>query len=63
LEGVPIFFYIQHADCLVIVDVPHMRQADIKFALAVVPHAISQPASKTTPVTEAVTTDTAGSNR
>ena len=32
-------------------DVPHMRQADISFALTVVLHAMSPPASKTAPVT------------
>lgn len=32
-------------------DVPRMRQADISFALTVVLHAISPPASKTAPVT------------
>lgn len=35
----------------VIVDVPHMRQVDISFALTVVLHAMNPPASKTAPVT------------
>jgi hypothetical protein len=35
----------------VILDVPHMRHADISFALTVVLHAMSPPASKTAPVT------------
>jgi hypothetical protein len=35
----------------VILDVPHMRQADISFALTVVLHAMSPPVSKTAPVT------------
>lgn len=51
MEGVPFLLYIKHADCLVIVDVPHMRQVDIRFALTVVLHAMSPPASKTAPIT------------
>ena len=45
------FLHIRHVDCLVIVDVPHMRQVDIRFALTVVLHAMSPPVSKTAPVT------------
>jgi hypothetical protein len=37
--------------CLVTADVPHMRPVDIRFALTVVLHAISPPASKTAPLT------------
>jgi hypothetical protein len=51
MEDAPFFLHIWHTVCLVIVDVPHMRQADIRFALTVVLHAMSPPASKTAPVT------------
>jgi hypothetical protein len=51
MKSVPFFLYIKHTDYFVIVDVPHMRQADIRFALTVVLHAMSPPASKTAPVT------------
>lgn len=46
------FVYIKCTEYVsVIVDVPHMRQADISFALTVVLHAMCPPASKTAPVT------------
>jgi hypothetical protein len=51
MKTMPFFLYIKPTEYFVIVDVPHMRQTDIRFALTVVLHAMSPPASKTAPVT------------
>jgi hypothetical protein len=51
MKSVVGFLYLKHTYYFVVVDVPHMRQADIRFALTVVLHAMCPPASKTAPVT------------